>query len=328
MPTTPRPTHLPIIVCLRGIAALGVVLFHFVCRTTGFLEKGTIWSLFYAGHLGVPLFFLISGIVIPLHMLQTDYSYPRWWRFVARRLVRVEPAYLIALAAGIAYPFMRQVIYGPNPNAPMPGYRDIFLHLGYLVPFVDGAKWIMPIFWTLAIEFQYYLLLAILFPLLASKVRWIQNLTILCCLVVSTGFPNEVYLLTWLPLFFTGVTYALFKFQRIKDLDYAICTIVSLTLLAASEWKNLAVVIAGLSSIHFFPNFTKTPLEWLGNLSYSLYLIHPVFGALVVNILSHHAHNGLMKCAVVLAGVAVSLASAWVLYVLVERPSHLTAKKI
>jgi len=48
----------------------------------------------------------------------------------------------------------------------------------------------------------------------------------------------------------------------------------------------------------------------------------------VENLLSHHAHTGLMKFAVIHIGVAVALVSAWVLYLWVEKPSHLAAKRI
>jgi len=320
-------THLPVIVCMRGIAALSVALYHSVCTTIGFFHDNTILSLFHHLSLGVPLFFLISGIVIPLHMLQTEYSYKRFWKFALRRIIRVEPAYLVALAVGIAYWHLRKLIFGAAQN-PLPSFQDILLHLGYLVPFVDGAKWVTPVFWTLAIEFQYYLFLAIFFPIIASTNRWIQNVAIFGCLVISMGFTNKPFLLLWLPLFFTGITYALFKFKRLKPVDFTLWAIVCLALLAAKDWEISILALAGLAIVHFTPQFTIKPIAWLGTVSYSLYLLHGLTGGVVVNLLSHHVHNGFLKGAVILLGVAVALASAWVLYLKVEGPSHKFAKKI
>lgn len=43
-------------------------------------------------------------------------------------------------------------------------------HLGYLNAFVH-KKWLNPVFWTLAIECQIYLLIAVLYPLVVSDRR-------------------------------------------------------------------------------------------------------------------------------------------------------------
>src|SRR5690606_28624124 len=64
-------------------------------------------------------------------------------------------------------------------------YIQLFSHLGYLNNFI-GKDWLNPVFWTLAIEFQYYLLIALFFPLISSKkwYQWIPALLIFNC------FPN------------------------------------------------------------------------------------------------------------------------------------------
>ena len=69
--------HLPIIDVLRGWAALSVCLFHYVCTTTGYIETKLITDLFNFGAKGVQVFFIISGMVIPLSMINLKYSYAR-----------------------------------------------------------------------------------------------------------------------------------------------------------------------------------------------------------------------------------------------------------
>ena len=61
--------EISVINTLRGIAALVVCLYHFVCTTTDYIESQIILDIFSFGKKGVQIFFIISGIVIPLSML-------------------------------------------------------------------------------------------------------------------------------------------------------------------------------------------------------------------------------------------------------------------
>ena len=55
------------------------------------------------GYLGVSAFFVISGFVIPLSMDKRGYVFPRDAAdFAVRRLVRLEPAYLVSVTVAIA----------------------------------------------------------------------------------------------------------------------------------------------------------------------------------------------------------------------------------
>jgi len=317
--------YIPVIVCLRGIAALGVVLYHYVCGMTGFVVDPYVLSVFNFGELGVPLFFLISGIVIPLHMLQTNYDYSHLRQFFLRRLVRVEPAYLIALLGGILFWNLRDQIYG---STFAPSLRDIFLHLGYLIPFFDDAQWVSTVFWTLAIEFQYYLFLALLFPFVASNSRWVQNLTILGFVALSVGSQNRAYLLNWLPLFFVGITYALFLFKRIRLSDFVCWLVVCLLIAGLKDLGASLVAVFGLLIVHYIPKQSFRPIAWLGDISYSLYLFHGLTGGVLINMVSHHVDTPVLKFLLILVGLIVAVMTAWFMYVVVERPSHRRAKQI
>src|SRR5215470_10500221 len=90
---------------LRGIAAFSVAWFHFTCGNPAFLAAGSLlWLSGFRGYLGVHLFFVISGFVIPYSLSRRKYSFPRdAFSFFVRRLVRLEPAYLcsIVLTVGV-----------------------------------------------------------------------------------------------------------------------------------------------------------------------------------------------------------------------------------
>lgn len=82
-----------------------------------------------------------------------------------KRVIRLEPVYLCVLAILVVqhWRISRNV-----------DWTGVMLHVGYLVPFFD-KPWLSIIFWTLAIEFQFYIFLGLLFPLFNSSRRGLQS---------------------------------------------------------------------------------------------------------------------------------------------------------
>lgn len=113
------------------------------------------------GWLGVPVFFVISGFVIPYAMYNAGYSLSHFGRFLAKRLIRLDPPYLasilLILLVGILPTFVPGFA-GQRPSFPT---AQVLAHLGYLNTFL-GYQWLNPVYWSLAIEFQYYLLIGFL----------------------------------------------------------------------------------------------------------------------------------------------------------------------
>jgi len=65
-----KEQYVNIIELLRGIAALGVVCFHFANSTLPTIKPNPLGSFFEWAKLGIPMFFIISGYVIPLSMFK------------------------------------------------------------------------------------------------------------------------------------------------------------------------------------------------------------------------------------------------------------------
>ncbi len=79
---------------LRGVAALAVVLFHFrgaVNETAGDWIWPVFEKLFSYGYLGVDIFFVISGLVIPLSVRNAKHTPGFLLRFAVRRSIRLDP---------------------------------------------------------------------------------------------------------------------------------------------------------------------------------------------------------------------------------------------
>jgi peptidoglycan/LPS O-acetylase OafA/YrhL len=146
---------------LRGIAALGVVVFH-LC---GGLDRGNILTEY--GRTGVFLFFVISGFCIHLKTAKGhELDFVAFWK---RRWVRLYPAYLASIILYIYWAkFNGFLIY------------DLIMHLLMLHNWDARTVYSMnAVWWTLAIEEQLYFLY---FFLLWMRRRWGWNITLLITL--------------------------------------------------------------------------------------------------------------------------------------------------
>jgi len=322
-------SYIPVIDLLRGVASCSVCLFHFICTTKFFITGALVLSIFQFGHYGVHMFFVISGMVIPLSMIKGNYEYKAWPKFLWKRFIRIEPPYIAAVLIGTAFLFLRNHVAGTVSLDQRPSVQTLLLHIGYLVPFHPSTAWINPVFWTLAIEFQYYLVLSLLFPLALSAglvSRLLFYIVFLAGCFFSISFD---FLPAWMPLFLLGILYILWFSEKISSLEYWLVTIPAMVLV---YWKidgaSLIVGIGTLGIVHFFKNHTDSVSKFFGNISYSLYLLHAIVGAAFINYLSHGVHTVWQKGMIVLGGLVVSVTSAYVLNKFIEKPSQKLSSKV
>lgn len=324
-----KSTHIPVINGLRGFAALSVCLYHFVYSPANFVENEGIRAAFDFGQMGVQVFFIISGIVIPLSMLKINYSFGMVFKFLWKRVVRIEPPYLVAVLLGIGYLVARNYVPSSNGEDLTPTMRDIFLHLAYLVPFVEDAKWINSVFWTLAVEFQYYLFLALTFPLVLSKQVLMRIGFYILVIAPPIFFDSHKFFPYWSAFFALGIAYALLKMEKVKFIEFAVLIAVCSGMIFYRQGPiELGVGLGTLLVIHFFENARSKATDVLGNISYSLYLIHNILGAMFVNFMSHRVDSSLGVFLVIVGGVAISIGSAWLFWWIIEKPSQRLSQKV
>src|ERR1700730_14179989 len=78
--------HLITIDVLRGLASLLVCWYHIANRNL--IDVGSILAASGAhGNVGVPIFFVISGFVIPYSLYRGGYRISNFLRFVTKRIV-------------------------------------------------------------------------------------------------------------------------------------------------------------------------------------------------------------------------------------------------
>jgi peptidoglycan/LPS O-acetylase OafA/YrhL len=156
---------------LRAFAAVAVVVYHVIelMKWSAFPTEGPL-AIFRIGWIGVDLFFVISGFVITrsaltLYRQSAAEFRHRYW---ARRLSRIVPLYILTGALWI-------VLFSPwFFNQPA---RHWLWQLGSHLTFTHSF-WprtyssINGVNWTLAVEMQFYLAVALLVPWLARTPGW------------------------------------------------------------------------------------------------------------------------------------------------------------
>jgi peptidoglycan/LPS O-acetylase OafA/YrhL len=139
---------------LRAVAVLLVIAFHAWTFVPGHVLAGqneADYPLFY-GKTGVQLFFVLSGFLLFLPYAQWVFGLrgrPETLLFYKRRALRVGPAYWASLAV--------LALTLPKTLATV---KDLALHVGFL----SNTTWettfsINGVYWTMAIEVQFYALL-------------------------------------------------------------------------------------------------------------------------------------------------------------------------
>jgi peptidoglycan/LPS O-acetylase OafA/YrhL len=249
-------TYLPELESLRGLAIALVFVFHadgsllFPVRNRVGLQSPLPLLYVWAGHTGVTLFFVLSAFLLSLPFLDEAYGGRpvSRWQFYVRRALRILPAYWVAVVVATiltshtlgdlwrGLPYLAFLQSKPNLPTPMRPYSGVW--------------------WSLATEVQFYVLL----PLIALAFGRSRRVTLallagytIAYLAIATGrvLPG---LEPWLraqsvvgrgPLFLCGILAAWF-YRRYGD---AVRTRLAASRLLAAGGADLilAVVLVALA---------------------------------------------------------------------------------
>lgn len=334
---------------LRGIAAC-VVLIHHCCLVSpelaeavdsnghGTFEPWTWWTvfsplhLFWAGQEAVFVFFILSGFVLTLPRLRARPQ--SWLAYYCKRLARIFPPVWASLGLAIVTVWIAPRIADPDLSSwinkhqePVNAVFDGFLFF--------GASTLNSPLWSLRWEVLFSLLLPV-FCIGACRLRgaWLQHVAGLL-ITIGLGDILEEDVLVFLPMFGLGVLMATHLEVLIawaaKLRSSMWCGLLTVTLiLLLSRWilpgipaANALSAAGGVLLLFMFVGSkganklgTTPALQWLGKLSFSLYLIHePV----VVSVaMATHSSDPVL---VGFIAIPLSFALAMVFHALVEMPS-------
>jgi peptidoglycan/LPS O-acetylase OafA/YrhL len=151
---------------LRGVAALGVFLFH-VAMSLDFPKRtlptinlfGEIWpnipSVLSFGATGVNLFFVISGFCLALQPLRRNVTAIEIRPYVRQRLSRIYPAYFLAILFSVFVANIRGIEWS---------LYDVFSKFFFLQGFIQ--KWNLTLngaLWSMSTEAQFYAAFPLIF---------------------------------------------------------------------------------------------------------------------------------------------------------------------
>jgi len=183
--------YLPEMEALRGIAILLVALFHAAAilsligdRLTGKLVS-PLTAYVAAGHTGVGLFFVLSAFLLsqPFLAERDPAARVRRTHFYQRRALRILPLYYAWVVLTVAV-----TSYGPSD-----WLRGIpYLFFLQSIHGMTEAIWpYTAVWWSLATEFQFYLLLPLLgWSLRSVRGRWLGGIGLILYALAYVAFLN------------------------------------------------------------------------------------------------------------------------------------------
>lgn len=323
-----KSKYLSSVTLIRGIAALAVSLFHF---TKGFFvtDASVAEVLLPYAWIGVEVFFVISGFVIPYALLRVPIKLKHYGGYLLKRLVRIEPAYLASIALILILNYISTLfpIYQGNPFS-ISGFT-ILLHMGYLVEFFDG-RWLNPVYWTLAIEFQYYLVIGVLLIIWNRNQKYLTIATLFLFFALSFIPQDTVKFLKHTDIFTIGIVCAFYKKEYIdKILFISLVGLVGAVIYLHHSYVITILSVGATLGIAFLNKFSNFKLLiFFGNISYSLYLLHIPVGGRVINLSKRFPLGDYGKFFAIFIALVVSILAAWLFYILIEKPSHRLSRKI
>ena len=316
---------------LRALAALIVFVTHF-SDVTNWLD-GSLGGR--AGQYGVMLFFLLSGFLMAHLYLVKPFNTQAVQGYWQARIARVVPLYMVVVLLSFGLSTLgEELLYA------IPDLQSLLAHLLLL----DGES----VLWTVPVEMQFYLL----FPLLWALVHWRPGyLYVLVAVVLValflTNYPrihgdlagvpyNFFNLVRALPYFLVGVLLGL-NYRRLIVPDYLRSHWFLLPLLLIplmypalspvitdarmKMWLSFEVLFV-MTAVFFSVVFLVPDRnglmanalgDYLGKISYSLYLLHLPVIRLVVEIPMAVEFQ-------LLASLLSSVALAHISYQFLERP--------
>ncbi|WP_111497186.1 MULTISPECIES: acyltransferase family protein [Marinobacter] len=310
---------------LRGIAAVGVMLFHYIPYYDELYGHDfEPWSPLAFGRYGVHLFYILSGFVIFMTLERT--STARW--FGLARAFRLLPALWVGiLLTSLSVHFLGPADRATTLTETLWNFSLLHEYLG-MGP-VDGA------YWSLVVEATFYVWMALLFYGLGAQrlrpVFWAWVIGSYVAVRYWKSIPDgldflvkDLLFMKYAPLFISGML--LYRWHRhgTPPLWDRVLLVLSIghCLLAYKAPFNVFVLgcygVFILAITGYLNLLANRFLLTLGSLSYSLYLVHQNIGYGIIG-LSYDA--GLPGGVGVALAVATALCLAWLIHKGVEQPA-------
>ena len=327
---------------LRGFAALVVVIFHFGDTILFTIKPNLLSNILPYGQFGVLVFFVISGFVIPYSMAKSNYVFSDFLKILLGRFIRISPpAYFSLLLTFIFYYSCILILGKPiNGSSWWPGinFNSLIGNFTFITPYIN-TTWFNPVFWTLTIEFQFYIIIGLLLPIIMTQK--VKNIVLPLLLLQIIGFIDFLWFFRYASFFVLGIILFLIKEKLISKAYIILLTVCTLLICFYQNVlpANLnlyiyapfmfSIITFSIILLGFNPDFKLT--NHLGKISYSLYVTHYPVGQVAEiafkRITSVHETQG-GKILMLFIYVIIAIIFASIFYKLVEKPFIIYSKKI
>jgi peptidoglycan/LPS O-acetylase OafA/YrhL len=356
---TSSGSFIPEIDGLRFIAITGVVLFHL----SGFLNaKDTnhyvdnsdysfLRHLLSHGHLGVPLFFVISGYILGMPFAKyyiADGNPISLKRYFLRRLTRLEPPYILAMTI-----LLFGAVYVAKSISLIAGLKSYLASIIYChnIIYPGNLPFLNNVAWSLEVEVQFYILaplMAYVFLIKSSSLRRTIIISISSLFLIINNLNLNPFpftsLVNYFQYFLTGFLLADFSVSNSRifvktNYDYLIGFAAFLTIwlfdsvdfVSNSQkliWETVQVI--SIFFLYYYVLFHKIfkmlSLKFvtnIGGMCYSIYLLHNPIISLFSNAIlrftfSKYSFINLSVYSII--SIILVLAISSIFFLLIERP--------
>ncbi len=354
---------------LRAIAIMLVVSFHYInnqlINSRLYLGKLSA-KLFSFGWAGVDLFFVLSGFLIGGILISNKNKQNYFSTFYIRRFLRIIPNYYLLVIIFVlicsAPLFWGKSYLASNTVLPLWSYFTMLQNL-FMAKLNNMGNAAMSVTWSIAIEEQFYLIMPLIIYFTNTKILpYLLIIFIVAAIFfrsiysvagVSFNIPAYVLLpcrmdaisfgvlLAWINveygienfvskhyktllglLLFSAIT-CITLFTIYQDIG-----IIRNTLFALFFTCCIAIALGKSNSI-YSQLLTNKTLNWIGKISYSLYLFHYLIlrSTKVVFAKSHNLQNPLWLFTASVTALIVSIFFSWLVYKFLESPIVAFGKK-
>lgn len=335
---------------LRGLAALLVFLVHYASLVSPWVPGGGFGDRLLAhvhaiGNVGVDLFFVLSGYLIYGSLLVAPKPFAN---YLARRVRRIYPAFLAVFALYVVLAFASGRLER-FPSEPAAALLYVVQNL-LLLPGVFPIDPLITVAWSLSYEFFFYLLVPFIVALADLRLRsgrWRRVFLVLATVAALLGFA------AWGgPVRMTMFLAGMLLYELVQGGHGAswgsrsglLAGVLGLAVpLLALPGPGLQALRVGLIYAAFLGfclaafrhpdgrlgrSLSWAPLRWMGNISYSYYLLHGLALQVFFVVLQRLLPTGGEWAAPVLLVPAwlATLPPCLALYLVIERPLSLAPR--
>lgn len=269
--------------CLRGLSILLVVAYHYTTRFDhAFLGFDSPLPVSIPGYIGVDIFFIVSAFCIALTL---DRS-PTFRDFLAARLSRIQPAYMVA----ICLTFLAMSLFSlPEREVTTTDFLWNFVW-GNGIPF--WADHIDLAYWSLIVELKFYVLYGLLCTIVGSPSWRVAGWSLVVLIGAATSmagngeYAAQILLIHPHSAMFLVGLFLYYEKKLTSSARVLAVLSVALSLAVADRYANTALFGSAIFVAVFFIMFRKTIdikfLSFAGMISYSWYLIHQNIGVIAI----------------------------------------------